>query len=154
MALSTNAQEQIRSREKAQAVLLLLTISPPAHSVVRLVDNLEDITSNGNVFKAFPFKIDLSADDGQTLQTVRLLIDNVSLEMVDWMRGVTDPIPVTIQTIFSGTPDTIEQQISDLVIREVKYNATTITATLFADDDLNQIVPSDTYNSNNFAGLF
>ena len=74
--------------------------------------------------------------------------------MIEWVRTITDPIPVVLQTIFSGSPDSVEQQISDLVIRGIDYNAQTIEAKLLADDDLNQSVPSDTYNSNHFPGLF
>lgn len=151
---SINAQEQIRAREKPQAVLMLVTLSPPGFSDIRLVNNLTDITSNGNVFKAFPISVNLSADDGETLQTAKLTIDNVTLEMIDWVRAVVDPIPVIIQTIFSGSPDIIEQQLSDLVLRQITYDSTTIVGSLFADDDLNQMVPSDTYNSRDFAGLF
>ena len=151
---SANAKQQITAREKDQAVLLLVTISPPGFPVVRVVNNLIDIVSNGNTFTALPITIDISPDDGKTLQTITMTLDNVSLEIIDWLRAVTDPIPVVIQTIFSDQPDVIEQQISDLVIRQAKYNVTTIEATLFASDDLNQLVPSDTYNSNHFPGLF
>lgn len=151
---SANAKQQITARDKEQAVLLLVTLSPPGFDVVRIVNNLVDITSNGEIFIALPLKVDLSVDDGKTLQTVKLTIDNVTLEMIEWVRSVTDPIPVLIQTIFSGEPDIIEQQISDLVIRNIKYDSHTIEGTLLADDDLNQTVPSDTYNSNHYPGLF
>lgn len=151
---SINAKNQITNADKDQAVLLLVTLSPPGFSVVRIVNNLVNITSNGNLFTAFPLSVKLSADDGKTLQTVKLVVTNVTLEMIEWFRSTVDPIPVTIQTIFSDQPDVIEQQISDLVIREIKYSAQTIEATLLADDDLNQSVPSDTYNSNHFPGLF
>jgi AAA+ superfamily predicted ATPase len=151
---SLNAKQQITAREKDQAVLLLVTIFPPGFPVIRIVNNLENITSNGEVFNAFPVRIDLSIDDGKTMQTVKMTIDNVTLEMIEWLRTVTSPIPVTIQTIFSGSPDIIEQQISDLIIRNIRYNAMTIEATLMADDDLNQKVPSDTFNNYDFPGLY
>lgn len=151
---SANAKQQITAREKNQAVLLLVTMYPTGFPIIRIVNDLVPITSNGFVFSPFPVTVDLSADDGKTLQTVKLMIDNVSLEMIEWVRTVTDPIPVKVQTIFSGSPDIIEQQISDLLIRNIKYNSHSIEGTLFADDDLNQLVPSDTYNSNHFPGLF
>ena len=154
MALSTGAVEQIRSREKEQAVLTLVTISPPAKPVVRLVDNTEDVTSNGNLFTGFPVRVDLSADDGDTLQQVVLVFDNTTLEMIDWLRSVAEPIPVTLQTIFSDTPNTIEQSISDLIIRKVTYTANSITAVLLADDDLNQAIPSDIYDALSYPGLY
>lgn len=151
---SANAKQQINTDNKDQAVLLLVTLSPVGFPVIRIVNNLINITSNGNVFTAFPCKVELSADDGKTLQTVKLTVDNVTLEMIGWLRSTTDPIPVMLQSIFSDEPDIIEQQISDLIIREIDYNVSTIEATLMADDDLNQVVPSDTYNSNHFPGLF
>lgn len=152
MTISNNATEQIRNRETKQAVLMLVTIYEG--TPLRLVNNLVDVVSRGNTFTAFPLSINVSADDGETLQTVNLVLDNVSLEMVDWIRTITSPVSVTIETIFSGDLNTVEQSISDLVIREISYNANTIIATLMADDDLNQKIPSDTFNSLDFPGLF
>ena len=85
---------------------------------------------------------------------VDLVIENVSLEMIDWIRQTTDPVPIMIQSIFSGNPDRIERQLSGLVLRQAKYDSRQITAKLFGDDDFNQLLPSDTYNSHHYAGLF
>jgi len=149
---SVNAQSQIRSRDKDQAVLMLITIYDG--TPVRLVNNLVDITSRGNVYTAMPLQVDTSPDDGETLQTVDLKIDNVSLEMIDWARTLVAPIQVSIELIFSGDTETVEQSISDLVIRSVQYDSMSIMAQLMADDDLNQLIPSDIYDAIGFPGLF
>lgn len=154
MSLTVNSQNQIRSREKDQAVLLLITISPPGFDVVRIVDNTVDVTSNGNLFTALPLKVKITPDDGETLQRVTLTLDNISLELIDWVRTLTYPIPVTLETVFSGQLDVVEQSISDLIIKQIEYTSQTITATLFADDDFNQKIPSDTYNPLEFPGIF
>lgn len=154
MSLTVNAQGQIRSRETDQAVLLLVTISPDGFDPIYLVDNTVDITSRGQVYTALPLKVKITADDGETLQRVTLTLDNISLELINWVRQLTYPIPVVLETIFSGDPDIVEQSISDLIIKQIEYNAQSITATLFADDDFNQKVPSDTYNPIEFPGLF
>ena len=153
MALSNNnSLTQARAREKDQAALMLLTIYDG--TPLRLVNDLVDVTSNGNVFTGFPFAIDVSVDDGETLQTIQLTLDNVTLEMITWVRSFTKPVPIKIEAIFSGAPDFVEDSVSELVIRTVRYNEQVITATLMADDDLNQLLPSDTYNSLDYPGLF
>jgi hypothetical protein len=154
MSLSVNAQGQIRSRETDQAVLLLVTISPDGFDPVYLVNNTVDITSRGQVYTALPLTVKVTPDDGETLQRVTLTLDNISLELIDWVRTLTYPIPVVLETIFSGNPDVVEQSISDLIIKQIEYNVQSITATLFADDDFNQKLPSDTYNPLEFPGLF
>ncbi len=152
--VSQNARTQIRALNKDQAVLILVTINDGTGTPLRLVNNIKDVVSRTNTFTAFPMSIDVSPDDGDTLQTVQLTIDNASLEMVDWVRTLTNPVPVIIETVFSGSLDTVELSLTNLVIRNIKYNTTSITANLMADDDLNQQIPSDTYNSYDFAGLF
>lgn len=154
MSLTVNSEGQIRSREKDQAVLLLITIHPPGFEPVRFVDNTVNIISREMLFTALPLKIKITPDDGQTLQRITLTLDNISLELINWVRALTYPIPVTIETIFSGQPDIVEQSISDLIIKQIEYSAQSITATLFADDDFNQKIPSDTYNPLEFPGVF
>ena len=154
MSISVNAEGQVRSRDKDQAVLMLVTISPSGFDTVRIVDNTVDITSRGQVYVALPLKVQITADDGETLQRITLTLDNISLDLITWVRSLTYPIPVTIETIFSKDPDTIEQSISDMVIKQIEYTSQNIVATLFADDDFNQKVPSDTYNPIEFPGLF
>jgi len=147
-----NSIQQSRQREKEQAVFNLLTVYEG--TPLRLVDNLTDVVSNGNTFSAFGFSVEFSPNDGETLQTIQLVFDNTTLEMIDWIRSFTSPIPIKLETVFSGDLDYVEQSISELVIRSVKYDVKSITATLSADDDVNQLLPSDTYNSLDWPGLF
>lgn len=154
MSLSINAEGQIRSRDKDQAVLLLVTISPSGFDPVRVVNNTVNITSRGNVFTALPLEIKITPDDGESLQKVTLTLDNINLDLINWIRTLTYPIPVVLETIFSGNTDIVEQSISDLIIKHIEYDSYQIKATLLADDDFNQKIPSDTYNSLEFPGLF
>ncbi len=61
-ALSTVLQRAIYSQDTAEVVLLLLTIAHPnLVSPIRVVNNLEPITSQGYTWAAFPFEISLPA---------------------------------------------------------------------------------------------
>lgn len=150
--LTTYGQGQIRSQVQSDAYLTLVTIH--TSPVYRLVNNIEDLTSRGNVFTAIPMSFDFSSDDGETIQTIKLNIDNISLEMIDWVRSLTDEVQVTIETVFSGNLDVPEITISNMTIKLIDYDAFTISATLSAADDLNQQIPSDEYTPLQWAGLY
>lgn len=154
MTLSNNAQIQARARETTEAVLTLVTISPVGFSIVRLVNNTIDITSRGNVYTALPLTIQYSPDDGESLKEYQLILDNIDLDLITWVRSITTPIPVVIETVFSGDLDTVEQSVSSLSIRKVVYTSTSIKASLTVNDDLNQKIPSDSYDPLKFKGLF
>ena len=51
-------------------------------------------------------------------------------------------------------PDVIEIQIDNLKLRNVQFNAFTITGALVMDSPLGRNFPSGTYNPKQFLGLF
>ena len=119
------------------------------------VNNTESITSNGIEFLPFPVKLKLPIDDGESLRKVELEFDNVSRELIDEIRAVTDKnIEVSIQLVLASAPDNVEIELSELSIDNISYNATTITASLFLDDFLNTELSSEKYAPTNFPGIF
>ena len=147
--------DEFYNRTSGDPFLLLMTFSHASFaSDIRLVQNSEDITSNGNLFSAFPCKIVLPVDDGETQREVTLELDNVGLDLISELRTVTDFIGVNLQMVLASNPDLIEIEVGELKIKNIQYNRKTISATLFQDDFLNSEIPSEKYTPQLYPGIF
>lgn len=153
--LSNPLLAQLYGANSNDPFLILLTLTHASFaSTVYLVNNNEDVVSNGNTFIAFPMDITIPADDGRTEKNAQIVFDNVSLELIDEIRSVTSPIEVQIQMVLASDPDTVEIEISELKMGNVSYNASTITADLYLDDFLNTDLSNEKYTPTIYPGLF
>lgn len=138
-----------------EVFLWLLTIQHAESSTVyRLVNNLDAITSRGNEYMAFPFQFVLPEDDGETLPTIQISVDNVSLELVEIIRTYGSGITITAEIILASNPDYVEYAIDDLSLIDATYNSQSITLTAQIQDLLNQRFPADDYLPRTFPGMF
>lgn len=136
--------------------LTLITLNHPDWSVpTYLVNNSEDVISNGLTFNPFPFKIVLPTDDGETARKIALELDNVSLDLITELRSVIDnSIEVKIEFILASNPDEVEFSFDELKISNINYNQERIIAELYLDDFLNTEIPSEKYVPTLYPGMF
>ncbi len=153
-SISDNLKEQLNSQESGDPFLLLVTITHASFGSIRFVNNIDDVISRGETYFAFPIKIVLPVDDGETTPIIKMTLDNVSLELIDELRSVTTPAQVTVEAILASAPDFVEIGYDDLTLGSIQYNQTTITANLTFDDILNTTIPSEKYEPDNFPGIF
>lgn len=154
--LSALATSSVQSIETGEVFLLLLEIK---HSTLttpyRLVNNTEKIVHQGNDYIAYPFNIELAADDGDKLPEVRLTIDNVDRSLVQAIRSLSTPPEITLKLVIASQPDTVELTITDLILRAVTYDAYKITGTLYAEDILNSRFPAENIRlASGYLGIF
>lgn len=156
MALSSLAIQSAQALETSEVWLLLMEIDhTDLATPFYLVNNRESITHNSTEYIAYPFSVVLSQDDGEHLPKVRLTIDNVDRALVETIRSISDTPTVNIKLVLASQPDTIELEISDLVLREVEYDAFTVSGTLYSDDILNSRFPeSNVTQAAGYYGLF
>lgn len=155
MALSQKLIHAVLEPNTGEVFLLLITFDHESFDEpVRLVNNLENITSRGNVYQAFPLELVLPQDDGSTLPTVDITCQNATLELIDEIRSVNGPMSVSIELILASTPDYVETSIDDLRVASIQYDEKTIKMTCTVDDLLNTSYPKERYLPNNFPGLF
>ena len=122
--------------------LFLLTLDhDDLASPIRVVNNVENITSNGNVYTAFPFELILPQDDGDTLPQVIISLSNVDLSLVDEIRGLTGALTVTLEIVLASSPNTIEMSIDGMKTISIQYDAQKIEATCQVEDTMNLIFP-------------
>ena len=114
--------------------LVLLTVDhDELDAPIRVCDNIEAITSNGNTFLALPFDVELP-DDGERPGEARVRIDNVSRDIALVLRRISTPPLVTIQVVLASQPDTIEYEITNLTLRDATYDLNYVSGFLRFED--------------------
>lgn len=152
--LSPALLAQLYAQESDVPFLMLVTLTHPSFPTIRLVNNSEDIISNGETFTAFPMRIRLPMDDGESTREVSIEFDNVSLTLIDELRTVTTPIDVKVDMILSSNPDDIQISLDELKMRNVTYNKQIVSARLYLDSFLNVELTSERYSPKLYPGLF
>jgi hypothetical protein len=153
--LSPELLAEIFAQESGDPFLTLVTLSHPSFaSDIRLVNNTVNITSRGNVFTAFPMKIRLPMDDGETQRDFALEMDNASLELIEEIRTVTTRISVKFEMILASLPDDVQMSQEDLAIVSLNYTARRISARIAMDSFLGVEITSEKYTYTNFPGIF
>lgn len=152
--LSPALLAQLYAQESDVPFLMLVTLTHSSFSPIRLVNNSENIVSNGETFTAFPMRIRLPMDDGESTREVSIEFDNVSLTLIDELRTVTTPIDVKVDMILSSNPDDIQISLDELKMRNVTYNKQIVSARLYLDSFLNVELTSERYSPKLYPGLF
>jgi len=153
--LSDRALGAMMSQHTEEAFILLVEFRhDPTNEVYRAALNTENVVSNGQVYVATWFDVQLPEIANRSPQGTQLTLDNVDKRLVGLLRRITQPLKVIMRVVLASTPDVIEMEFLDLVLRETDWNASVITGTLSSEDPLNQAFPSHLYDPRSFQGLF
>lgn len=153
--LSPQLLDQIFAQNSDDPFLSLVTLTHDTFaSPIRLVNNTKNITSRGNVYQAFPMKVRLPVDDGESARDFTIEFDNASLELIEEIRTVTSQIGIKLEMILASLPNVVQMEQADLKIVSLNYTATKITARVVLDSFLNVELTSEKYNPSNFPGIF
>lgn len=153
--LSPELLAQMFGQQSDDPFLTLVTLSHPDFAAdIRLVNNTANIISNGLEFQAFPMRIVLPRDDGESAREVSIEFDNVALELIDDIRAVTDFIDVRLEMVLASLPDAVQMSYDELKIHSINYNKSRISARLILDSFLNTEISSEKYTPTNYPGLF
>lgn len=129
MSLTPTGTAEAQAVISTAAWLVLLSITTPTETI-RFVNNSEKIISNGQTYEPFPFAFVLPGDDGETLPKVQLRIQNFDDRLVEAIRGLSQPPEIRCQIVTSLTPDAVEIEIENMVLRNVNYDALEISGDL------------------------
>jgi hypothetical protein len=152
--ISQDLLAQFYGASSNDPLLMLLTLSHPSFTTLRLVNNTEDVTSRGEVYQAFPMNIRTPSDDGESVREATIEFDNASLELMDEFRAVTTPIDAKLEIVLFSDLDTVQLSYEELKIRSISYDKNKVSARLYMDDFLNIELTSEKYTPTNFPGLF
>jgi hypothetical protein len=128
MALSVQGVRAFLNYAPEEVVCVLLTITHSTLATpIRVTDNGADIVSNGNTFIAFPFQIDLPADNEQA-PVARLTIANVDGSIGEAIDGMTTPPYMTMQIVLASSPNNIEMEFTHFRLQNITVTAVTVEA--------------------------
>ena len=148
-------QVHVNSQHQEDAFLWLMTIQDAGSgTTLYAVNNLEDVTSNGKVYTAFPFEVTLPPDDGGTPQSLTVTTVNASRDLIEIIRGTMEPPSVRLDLITSNNPDVIHKTIDFMQVGGVEYDALTVRFDLVSSSAFIRKTQQHTYNQAEFKGLF
>lgn len=152
--VSLTFRQAVYTQETNEVFLILLEISHTSLSTIRVCNNDVDITSNGNVYTAYNFKIELPSDEEGDVPTAQLVIDNVDQQLTFSIRSITTPPTIRIMVILASSPNTIEIDMPDFLLTNINYNEYTITGTISIENFMSEPFPGDIFTPTQFPGLF
>jgi hypothetical protein len=145
----------MHAQETEEVILPLVKLTQEGwNDSIRLVPNYEPITHQGEVYSPLAFDITLPAEEAEGVPVVSWSADNVDLRMIEALRAVEGKVMARIVWVLASTPDVVELELNEVEMREVKYDAYTITGTMGVEPILDQQFSYMTMNPATAPGLF
>ncbi|VVE49341.1 DUF1833 family protein [Pandoraea terrigena] len=149
-------RQTINALSAPESRLLLLQIDHPALSApIRVVNDTQDVTSNGNLYQALAFSCSVPDDQQGQLPQAHLEVDNVGRDLTQWLEvsqgglGAT----ATLLEILRSVPDLVEWSIT-MDMTGMSITPQKVTALLSFLDTLNQQAVAVQYRPDTAPGLF
>lgn len=156
MPYSRTFKETINSTGAKEAPLVLLEIShPDLATPARVVNDNQNLVSNGNTFIAVGFRVVMpdDLDSGEPRSTIA--IDNVGRDLTSWIEasGGGKGATVRMMQVLRSAPNTIEWEVT-LDLTNVRQNMIEVSGKLGFDDILNLSGIALTYRPDVAPGLY
>jgi len=153
--LSSEATKAVLAPETEKVFLHLLTIETSGGTVLRFVNNNQNITSRGIEYFAAGFNIILPEQTDNAPRPCRLAIDNTDLSIFQTIKqAVRQDVFVTVCVVMADTPDVYERGPLKYRLRNVCASKETIEGEVYDFYLLDRKYPKDTYAPEDFEGMF
>ncbi|MBE1208103.1 DUF1833 family protein [Aminobacter carboxidus] len=163
--VSMTMRQAMNAQETGEIMVGLLTITHPSFPTPLLLssdptERLSDepltygTSSRGDTYTFCPMVVSLPDDLGERAPTARLMIENVSRQIVEKIRGIANPGLGKLELVLASSPDDVEIGYPDFEIVRAQYNANVITLELSIDALTDEPYPAETFNPSGFPGLF
>lgn len=153
---SDNAKENLLATSADEPFLILLEITHPDLTIpVRIVDDVQNIISNGDEYIALPFRINLPDDLNGQIPQATLEVDNVGRELTTWLeisRGGAGA-KCRIMQVLRSDPDLIELDIT-LDLTQLSINNQFVQAKVGFVNVLGQTSTLTTFTPTTAPGLW
>lgn len=122
---------------------------------VRVINDTDDLASNGNLYIACPFKLILPDDFEGQLPKSQLSVDNIGRDLMYWIEVSNGGHNSTVRfmQIMRSRPDLIEWEIT-MNLYNIKANFQTVTAELGFENLFSKPAISMSYRPDNSPGLY
>lgn len=124
----------VHRQESGNVLSVLIEIRHPSIATpIRLCDNTEDLTSNGDVFTGYPFELTLFQEDGQTPRA-NLRVQNVDRRIGDAVKQLTNRPTMDIAVVVADSPDDFEFDWIQTELASVNGNVIAVTGEITGVD--------------------
>lgn len=152
--LSSAALRSINSNETDEVWLSCMHLSSDVWvEDVFLVRNTEDITSNGQIYRKFPFIVSMPDEEAEATAVVDFVAYNVSRDLTELFRSVTGPVSGKMFWVLASQPDTVEVEFVELEIRAFDFDSMTIKGSLVMEPVLDAVFGQRFMSNVNAPGL-
>ena len=131
-AYSSAYKSTLASTQATEAPLILLEINHSAlSSPVRVINDTDTLTSNGELYIACPFSCELPDDFESQIPRASLQVDNVGRDLMYWIEttGGGEGSTATFRQVMRSRPDLIEWSIT-MNLYNIDANMQTVSADL------------------------
>lgn len=155
-SVSQSALQAALAEETDEVFLACLRISHPEMAAdIRVVHDKQDLVRSDGTYIAFPFRLNLPTDTEDNIPKVSITIDNVDQQIIKELRKLNSPPTVRLEVVLASSPNTVEVGPFDFELKNISYDAFTITGELgYKEDFLDEPFPKDTFNPNTARGMF
>ena len=156
-SVPTAVVSAINAQTTSSVFLVLMDIVHPSFTTVRIVNNTENITSNGKTYTAFPFNVILPPDTEEFQPKLQVGVVNVTRLLIDEVRtiaGSDQRATATITVIEASDPDTALATYSNFEVVNLRYDANEMSFDLIIDTFLTEPFPAGSFTPSTFPGLF
>ena len=151
--ISSASLREINAVSSGEGWLMLLEIITDTETI-RVVNDNKQVSSGGVDYFPYAFAVQLYNDTDEELPRIQVVIDNIDRLLVEAIRTMLTPPVVHLRMVPISDPDSPELVILDTSLRDIRYNAETITGIMSFGDMLNQRFPKDRYTPITTPGLF
>lgn len=147
-------KEAINKEASGEVFLYLLELShPDLASTIRLVNNYEDIVSNGETYSASAFQFTPPTQGEGEYSPAQLLVDNTDRVLVESLRLITTPIKVNAKVVLASDTNVIDWEYPELQLQNVSYNVNSISGEVLYMIYLGYNLSTTMINNTGFPGL-
>lgn len=152
--LSDSFLEALHAAQTDELFIYLVEISHDNLSApIRVNNSGQDITSNGNVYINLPFTFVPPPDSDEGSPRAKLLIDNVSRDIVEAVETMGSAADCVISIVLASDPDVIEVVWPDFELGNFVYDVNTVEGTLSIEDFTAAPYPARVFGPAEFPAL-
>ena len=153
MPLTSDAYSAMFAPQTDEVYLFLAAIEYSGGTLY-IVNNSENVTSNGQEYTAYPFEVRPPDEGGSGSSRARMTVCNVDRELVPFIRTQKGLPTLTLSVILASDPDSIQWGPMTFLGTDISYNADTVTIQWDTDRFAREPYPGDRISALTFPGLF
>lgn len=148
--------QELHATVSADPPLVLLEIDhPDLVTPVRVVNDTQDITSNGGLYQALGFSIHIPDEEDGKLPEATLAIDNIGRELMTWLDSSAGGAGATarLMQVRRSAPDVVEYDIT-MDLTTLRATSAVVSGHLGYDNLLDRPAVLVRYDTHRAPGLF